>query len=409
MPMPATLPLWNTDNLNRTEPSGAKKALGWIVGEPVDSSYFNWWMFTAYEWLLWLSGIEGEALSWSVVQNFEEGVTITKTGLSNALVVTGAINTAGGGAIFADGGFSSFVGATLYGYSYFESTSNVLAAIEIFKEGTEAGLIINADNEGLVVQGGLGGTGGNYAARFTNDLGAGGAIFSGGTTALGIGARFVGATGIASPGFGATFLGGSPSLGTGKAGISSVGGSNAPGGVFVAGNGASGAGIDTTGSYGVSAGGPGLIARNGLDTIGTAVDLYGSISFSNATAPASNAAQPNKLTKKSFAKAWALIDCNGTATPTIVDGINIASVSQSIAGGTNGDITINLANAMTSTDHAVKTWWQDYGGSFNRLSYPLSRTASQVVLRTAEASTGVKLGATDTQSSRVYVEWFGAQ
>jgi hypothetical protein len=59
---PTILPEWNTDNVNRTPPSVAKKALGWILGERPAGGYFNWLAYYTYEWLLYLKegALEGD-------------------------------------------------------------------------------------------------------------------------------------------------------------------------------------------------------------------------------------------------------------------------------------------------------------------------------------------------------------
>lgn len=57
MPKPTVLPEWNSDGTNRTTPSAGQQDTGWISGQKPPSSYFNWWMYYVYMWLLWLDGI----------------------------------------------------------------------------------------------------------------------------------------------------------------------------------------------------------------------------------------------------------------------------------------------------------------------------------------------------------------
>lgn len=51
---PTTLPEWNSDDTNQTEPLTAKKEEGWLVEEDPSSAYFNWWMNLVWKWLVWL-------------------------------------------------------------------------------------------------------------------------------------------------------------------------------------------------------------------------------------------------------------------------------------------------------------------------------------------------------------------
>lgn len=48
---PSKLPKFNTGGTNRTEPTGGKKALGWVNGERPPSSYFNWIHGLSNDWL----------------------------------------------------------------------------------------------------------------------------------------------------------------------------------------------------------------------------------------------------------------------------------------------------------------------------------------------------------------------
>lgn len=45
---------WNTGLANQTEPSGAKKILGWELDEPPASSFFNWLAFITSTWFVWI-------------------------------------------------------------------------------------------------------------------------------------------------------------------------------------------------------------------------------------------------------------------------------------------------------------------------------------------------------------------
>lgn len=48
---PGTDPEWATDPDTTLEPSGPKKALGWVLGERPGFNVFNWWMNLVYQWI----------------------------------------------------------------------------------------------------------------------------------------------------------------------------------------------------------------------------------------------------------------------------------------------------------------------------------------------------------------------
>jgi len=52
---PTKIPRWADDDLNVTEPSEAKKDLGWIVDDVPPSSYENWKAKLIGEWMTWLN------------------------------------------------------------------------------------------------------------------------------------------------------------------------------------------------------------------------------------------------------------------------------------------------------------------------------------------------------------------
>lgn len=54
MAKPTDDPVWNTDATNRTEPDPSQQASGWTLNQKPPSSWFNWWMWLVYSWLIWL-------------------------------------------------------------------------------------------------------------------------------------------------------------------------------------------------------------------------------------------------------------------------------------------------------------------------------------------------------------------
>lgn len=74
---PTTLPEWNSGGLNRVEPSGGEKALGWEDSQTPPSSYFNWLLWIIYQWLGWLK------------ENTESGVSL----IANWFAIDGGLLT----------------------------------------------------------------------------------------------------------------------------------------------------------------------------------------------------------------------------------------------------------------------------------------------------------------------------
>ena len=80
MSKPTELPEWNTNETNLVEPDASYKSDGWTIGEAADSSFFNWYMNRAYQWLAWLDAGEWEAVNLD---------------LSGALTVDGDVTSGG--------------------------------------------------------------------------------------------------------------------------------------------------------------------------------------------------------------------------------------------------------------------------------------------------------------------------
>lgn len=430
MAQPANLPRWDTSALNITDPPSGQKDSGFVASSALNSSYLNWLFNTLYLWAVYLKNLTSEALTWTVAQTFGAGIVVTQSILNaDAIVATpngtgyalrsngpvtgdGGAGNAAYNATGSDYGFSS---VALKG-SIFQGSHATLPTLTLMQAGAAATLKLLGGSaaETLNLLGGSGGLAGTFGAVFVNNAGQAAAQFRGGATSGATGAKFLGADNAADgatvSGVGSIHQGGSPASGTGSPGLSATGGTNSTAAVFQGGTGSTAPGLMATGAT-TGAGGPGVRANNGAGTFGKAMDVRGTVDFTGATLPATNAQLTSELTRNSFAKAWALIQLNGTAAPSLVDGLNISAVSQAISGGSNGDITITLAKNMASADYAVKSNWQDYaGGAGRKISFQQgTQTNTVVTLRTFVVESGVTVTATDTNGSRIFVEWFGAQ
>ncbi len=352
MAQPANDPRWNTNLTNQTDPPSGQKDSGWAAASPLDSSYLNWLLYTIYLWVLYLKNLTSEALTWLALQTFTFGIIVTKAA-GDAITTTagtgagaaGIKSNGGAGAGSTGGHFISLTSAsgigvvgqgTLYGVAGTGATFGVSGIGD-----TQAGVIGTSDTgvggyfqstngRGLYAQGG-------YDADAIRALGQGtgdGIQAEGGDTG-GCGVRGIGG---AAGGNGGIFTGNAAT------GVVATGGAGA-GGVQ---------GIGGAGAWGVDAYSTGVAAlrasRSDSNSLGV-FDCRGAIDFENATAAAGNAAQKNKLGRKSFAKASIQFVCNNTVNPTINDRQNILTITQH---ATNGTLTVTFAQPMANTSYLVQ-------------------------------------------------------
>ena len=91
--------------------------------------------------------------------------------------------------------------------------------------------------------------------------------------------------------------------------------------------------------------------------------------ISLADNPAATTGVTNKLCAKNLPKAWARIQLNGTATPTIQNGFNIASVSAGVGG-----LSVSIADDLAGTTHSCPVAMSSIAGSFCSASANASGT-----------------------------------
>jgi hypothetical protein len=179
----------------------------------------------------------------------------------------------------------------------------------------------------------------NGSALTATGNGSGAGLVATGGSSSGTG---VVGTGAGAAGFGGAFTG------TGTApGLSSTGGTGGGNGANFTGGGSSGNGLVATGAGG---------GVGGLFTAGTAATAAtrqsalqatnGDITFGGSNpAPSSTTAVSRSLTPKNLVAAWAKMTTG--ASPAVVDGFNIASVSR-----TASRATLTFASAFANADFA---------------------------------------------------------
>jgi hypothetical protein len=76
MSKPTDIGEWASDlGAQVEEPIAGRKAAGWYPGDKPPSQILNWLLNVAYQWQVWLNGLQNEALDWTNTQTFSGGVT----------------------------------------------------------------------------------------------------------------------------------------------------------------------------------------------------------------------------------------------------------------------------------------------------------------------------------------------
>lgn len=397
MAAPSTVPAWNTGGANRTAPSGGEVVTGYTLSAPVSSSKLNYLLFWITQWCSYLANITAEALVWTVAQTFNRGVIVSNslsagnnagdfTSYGNGAAVRAQANGSGS-AVTGTSGTVAGTPAAVFTNTHATNGKAVRAVsnnIGLEAEVTTTnGLALNLISGVGSLINAVATKAAGFASVFTNTGQAGVAQFNssgsgstvqinnttGGTgKALEVGssatatspaltvltaaqsitaATFTGASNAVDPTFttsgrGADMQGGSPyGTGQGAAGGRAIGGRAAPGLESFGGTGIT-PGLLATGGQGGGAGGKFL--RGDSNNTNPAIELLGSIDMTGAALPASNIALLKQITRGLVPRAVAIITLNGTNSPTINWGQNIASVSQA----TTGELVITWAAPFAS-------------------------------------------------------------
>ncbi len=266
MSKPTVIPEWASNGVEVVEPSAPKKVTGWADGEKPRHSYMNWLQNAAWQWVVWLNGLQAEALTWSALNTFSAGVVVTQS-TTNGDAITATGDGTGSGANLTGGALGA--GLTV--------TKGAGASAAILADGdlvsTTGGLVLAGDsyvggNE--LVNGTLGVTG---ATSLSGNVGCAAQLNVAGVTTL---------TGQLNANGDLTATGAIVN------GTTSLNGAAVTADLAVGGNG----------------------GTTGLQMLTADTD-----------SPAANT-----LTRRNITKAWAHIALNGTAAPTVQAAMNIASV-----------------------------------------------------------------------------------
>lgn len=432
---PSSLPEWATAGAV-VEPLLAEKQLGWVAGSRGPAQWFNWWMRLVYQWMVWLDAFESDPHTWTALQTFSQRISSIHSSSTSAAVF--GQNTNAGAGVGLEGDSSNGVGVAGSGKIYgvlgsqtglftngagvrgiasdplafgglFEhllegvalkvSTSGSIgtpgSALQVFPGGTARGIEVNgASNIAVDVVTTASGVGTNSIRTLGGRTGILGRPTAGATN--GVGVRGEGQT----TGAGVEGVGGS----TAGAGVTGAGGTNGPG-MRANGNG-TGQGIVAVGGTGASGVG-GEFGRGDADHTKPAINCVGAVALIASADVAGTTAILNELHRKMVIRAWAFVELNNTATPTVIDRVNMATVAQQVAG--NGIVTFTMAQAMANSSYAVIREVDPGISNLRGARVSVTNSTTFVVEIYDPSAPSTVLTAASSNGYRVFVAVLGAQ
>jgi hypothetical protein len=351
----------STTGGSQVEPTGGEKVAGYAPGDKPPAEYFNWFWALVTSWIVWLNAFEATAHTWALRQTFTLGVDGTSDG-------------------------SNFAGVTGIG------TNNEHGVQGTSGNGTGSGV------RGLgigVNSAGVSGLGGSAAPGVLGNSGGTGPGVSG--TSGGTGAGVEGTGTGAGDGVKGT---NSSSNGNGVHGVAT----GAVGtGVLGEGTGAAGYGVRGLGAVG------GSFSRNDADSTKPAIISVGVIDLASQNALPATRAVKKQVAAESQVKAWAVVACNGTTTPTLVDGFNIAGVTQH---ATSGLLTFTLPTGAEMVNSQFGVFAHLMGTTLATLGHPTSMLGGSFDLAMIDVGVGGTpsiLSTAALSGTRVWVEVKGRQ
>jgi hypothetical protein len=351
---------------NIVNPPTIKKDEGWLPDEQPPAGMHNWLFNGAHLWFVYLDTIEAHALTWTMLETFTKGVTITNSTAAIGLSVTGGANRDGIHAFGGAGGDKSAIIGEGSGEGYGGQ----------FLGGPGGG-------PGALIKGGPGGTGalieatgGAYGAYISSDTGTAiNALAGGNDVAFKATNSNVGGTGgaieavsngnnstieVTQNGDGYALFATKPSnSGTSTAYLSHT----------------------ATSSGSTSAA---LEVNQGFSVANVAIKVnQGSLTFSG-TQPikTANPGQDNALHGANISKAWGSITVEGlgggAVTITLEDGYNVATVT---LDGTSG-LQVNFARGMLNDKYAAIP--SKEAAIPNPYVHPSTKTTAHFIIRFEE-------------------------
>ena len=123
--------------------------------------------------------------------------------------------------------------------------------------------------------------------------------------------------------------------------------------------------------------------------------------MAGASDRAGNVAILNELHRKLSIKAWALVQLNNSAAPTILDRMNVAAVSQDASG-----VNFTFAQGFAGTTYGVFGFITESPDERHARASRTSATVARVQVRVA---TNTTLGLIASNGLEVLMVAFGAQ
>lgn len=414
---------WGTGAAPIVEPTLPQKQAGWSPSFKPPAQWFNWFFNLVHLWIVWLDAFESEVHTWTAAQTFSARV-ISNFASSTQPAVLG-FNTNAGAGVGVRGDSANGIGVDgvgkLWGVAGTQ-TGVMTGGAGVYGNATDAASF-GGSFEHLF---------GGVAGKF-NTLGSTGPntalqVFSSGygievqangnvgidvtTTPSGVGTYAIrtrgGRTGVLGrPVAGVTAGVGVEGIGeTTGAGVKGTGGSTSGDGVTGRGGGPNGAGGRFSGvgvGQGIVAVGNvgGEFGRNDADPTLPAIVSVGAIQMAGASDRAGNVAILNELHRKLSIKAWALVQLNNSASPTILDRMNVAAVSQDASG-----VNFTFAQGFANTTYGVFGFITESPDERHARASRTSATVARVQVRDA---TNTTLGLIASNGLEVLMVAFGAQ
>jgi len=420
---PTNLAEWATGAAPIVEPTLPQKQAGWTPAFKPPAQWFNWWWNLVHLWIVWLDAFESEVHTWTAAQTFSARV-ISNFASSTQPAVLG-FNTNGGVGVGVRGDSANGIGVDGVGKLWGVAGTQT----GVFTGG--AGVYGNATDAasfGGVFEHLFGGVGAKINTLGSTSPNTGLQVFSSGygievsasgniaidatTTASAPGTYSIRTRGgrsgvLGRPAAGVTAGVGVEGIGeTTGAGVKGTGGSTSGDGVTGTGGGPNGAGGRFTGTgvgQGVVAVGNvgGEFGRTDADPTLPAIVSVGAIQMAGSSDRGGHVAILNELHRKLSIKAWALVQLNNSAAPTILDRMNVAGVSQDANG-----VNFTFAQGFATSTYGVFGFITESPDERHARASRTSSTVARVQIRDA---TNTTLGLIASNGLEVLMVAIGAQ
>lgn len=154
--------------------------------------------------------------------------------------------------------------------------------------------------------------------------------------------------------------------------------------------------------------GPCLWLSSGGGNIADVADVTGHLDFDSAGDPGSQTSYANKVTKKNLLKAYAKVELNTSATPTLRDGFNLAAASPLTVG--SNILTVAIGADMSAAHYLTVVTLGDETTTTLYHARVIATATGAVTIRLHDsAGTVVDPASAGVNGLSIYVAVFGLQ